>query len=171
MTRSILICLMGTAFAGCASDAPELTGGSFPERARQLLAEQAELGPVAFVSRLKEPDPASLAFAAEEGVRGLEVSFDPALPEASRFRLVVTRDASDPCGGSLGQGLSTVVAFCRDGDAVASSIGIEGAIETDTVRRASRQIFPDDYGRNGGVGIFGGLGRGVSVGIGGSIGF
>lgn len=165
---------MAVALTGCAASGPTLRGDSFPERARELLIDQSDLGAIALVSTLDTPDAASLAFAAEDGIRGLDVTFDPTLPADSRFRLVVTRASGNPCGTSTtsqSPGLGLSVAFCRGEDAVATTFDESDAPATDAVRRATRQLFPDEYETGSGIGLFGRLGTGISIGVGTSIGF
>lgn len=161
--------------AGCSADNTRLSGDSFPERARELLTEQADAGAVALVSTLESPDASTLALAAEEGVRGLDVNFDPSLPAESRFRLVVTRADGNPCNALSDADSVLTVAFCRGEDAVATARA-DSADQSESeiaanVRRATRQLFPDEYASDRNLGIFGRIGSGVSVGIGTSIGF
>ena len=162
--------------SGCASNGPRLSSDSFPERARQLLDEQAELGPVALVNRIATLDPQSVAVAAEDGVRGIDVAFDPFAEPDAQFRLVVQKGRRDPCGsGGSGSGVLTV-AFCRGSDAVATSRMNDDAADEESelaanVRRATRQIFPAYRDNGSGVGIFGVFGSGVSIGVGTSVGF
>ena len=167
--------------AACGSKGAVLTADSFPERARELLVEAADEGPVPIATNLGARVPAVvLADAAADGVRGLTVEFAPASNDVTATRLVVwsTTPGSDPCGEAVADGATLSVAFCRGTDMVADARTPSGEpvsyVATElvgSVRRATRQIFPDDWEDNYGLGIFGSFGSGVSVGVGTSVGF
>lgn len=167
--------------AACSSKGAVLTADSFPERARELLTEAAGEGPVPIATNLDARVPAVvLADAAADGVRGLTVEFAPASNDVTATRLVVwsTTPGSNPCGENVADGQTLSVAFCRGSDMVADArsrsgepVFYEATELVGSVRRATRQIFPDDWEENYGLGIFGAFGSGVSVGVGTSVGF
>jgi len=174
-------CAALLALSACGPSGAVLTADSFPERARELLADAAAEGAVPIATNLDARVPAELlADAAAEGVRGLTVAFAPASNDVSATRLVVwsTTPGSDPCAATVADGNSLSVAFCRGTDMVAdarSAAGEPVSFATPellgSVRRASRQIFPDDWENTYGLGIFGRIGSGVSVGVGTSVGY